>query len=166
MAAVSIFGFLLGFRQKEEAPQKEQTSQEIKKSEPIRTLEETPKELKPFDFQVEKSSTTISVLWDDTKIKIFHLVLADPKAYSGGAGEKSVIFAIGSLSEPPQDLAKLNEAPAYLPQPYLIGADADGFISSGGRTALENGKEYWIQMIGLNNDKKAQFVSKKFIFGK
>lgn len=165
IAAVSISGFLLGFRQKEEAPRKEQTPRETKKQKSVMTLEETPKDLKPFDFQIKESSTTASVFWDESKIKIFHLILSDPKAYSEGSGEKSLVFSITSLKEPPVDLAKISEAPGYLFQPYLIGTEIEGFVSSKGQVTLEKGKEYWIQLIGISNDNKAKFVSKKFIFG-
>lgn len=127
-----------------------------------------PQEPVELSLQGAKEGKTIRISWDESKVRIFHIVLLHPKL------ERQTIWLlsfIGGLPENLMDIKRENIS-SFIPSGYVIGDAMEGFqlledFQSPDRRQefeLTLGQQYYLQMLGFTKDDQSIATNKKFTF--
>ncbi len=126
-----------------------------------------PQEFQEFEFKIQEATSTINISLDETEIDVFYLVMIDVDKLLQNK-EESMIWVISSimLDKPPDISMKKKDVPNFISFPYIIGEKREGFFSGQSeKINLEAGREYYLQLIGFDEDANLKASAQTFKFG-
>lgn len=123
-------------------------------------------EYQDIEFQIEQTNSKATILWDSQKISIFKLILIDFKKFMQ-TDENPVIWDTASVvPDKTGKLPKRENIANFISSPYIIGEKREGFFTGEFETVnMEQGREYYLQLIGFDKEGNLKAASKTFKFG-
>lgn len=119
-------------------------------------------------FSIEGKEKTTRLSWDDGKIDVFSVLLADLELLTANP-PKAIVWRISSFQRPPdraEDLKREGIA-GFIPSGYILGDSIPGFYQFSGKPDkihLTVGRKYILQVDAFTPEEKLVLVEKIFTF--
>jgi hypothetical protein len=109
-------------------------------------------------LQAAKGEGTAMVSWDESKLRIFHIVLLN--------NDWQAIWLVSSLDKGDVTNSAIQNISSFVHSGYVLGDTTEGFqfLENPEQFALVVDQEYYLQMLGLTKDDQSIGINKKFVF--
>lgn len=117
-----------------------------------------PQETIEVSLQKAKERQGIVVSWDESEVRVFHLVLLNT--------DFTVIWLLSALDKGDVTASISKNRALFIPSGYVLGDILEGFqlLEDQQKLELTPGQEYYLQMIGFTKDGTQIGINKKFTF--